>query len=107
MLRYILIFAALFASVYVVVHARLIHRPAILESVMDDFEEEIKEGVGKAPTPPVPEEAPPAASPVPATAAEPAPSVTPEKPAEPAAASPPPAAKAHQAPRAKKTTKPR
>jgi outer membrane biosynthesis protein TonB len=109
MLRYLIIIAALFACVYVAVHARWITKPAFLDSVIDDVESEIKEAVEKAPTPPVSEEAPPASSPAPATVAEPAPSVTPEKAAEPAAASPTPAPKAaqgHHAPRAKKTTKP-
>jgi hypothetical protein len=109
MLRYVMIVAALFACVYVAVHAHWIIRPAFLESVIDDVESEIKEAVEKAPTPPVSEEAPPASSPVPAAVSEPAPSVTPEKAAEPAAASPTPAPKAAQgshAPRAKKTAKP-
>jgi len=113
MLRYLMIVAALFASVYVAVHVHLITRPAFLESVIDDVESDVKEAMEKAPTPPVSEEAPPALNPPPATVAEPAPSVTPEKAAEPAAASPAPtpspapkAEQGHHASRAKKTTKP-
>jgi hypothetical protein len=109
MLRYLMIVAALFASVYLAVHVHLITRPAFLESVIDEVESEVKEVVEKAPTPRVSEEAPPALSPPPASVAVPAPSVTPEKAAEPAAASPvptPKAAQGHHAPRAKKTAKP-
>jgi hypothetical protein len=108
MLRFVMIVAALFACVYVAVHAHWITRPAFLESVIDDVESEIKDAVDKAPTPPVSAESPPASSPAPASVAEPAPSVAREKAAEPAATSPAPAPRTtqgHHAPRAEKITK--
>jgi len=111
MLRYLMIVAALFASVYVAVHVHLITRPAFLENVIDDVESEVKEAVEKTPTSPVSEAAPPALGPAPAIVAEPAPSVTLQKAAEPAAASPAPAsapkaAPGHHVSRANKATKP-
>jgi hypothetical protein len=108
MFRYLMIVAALLVGVYVAIHARWISRPAFLESVIDDVETEIKKEEGKAATPPVSEDAPPASSPAPDTVVEPAPVAPPEKATEPAAAPPTPAPKVPQgqhAPRAKKNKK--
>jgi hypothetical protein len=108
MLRYLMIVAALLACVYVAVHARLIHRPTFLESVMDDVEQELKEGTEKAPKAPASEDAPPVSNPAPAPVAEPTRSATPEKVVEPinaATAPAPKAAQGHHTPHDKKTKK--